>query len=310
MGIGIGQRIEAPARGAVRRGLIVAAPTLVFPPVPDGDDGATVDGQERWIGGVFFEAQACDALDPRPILCADLGDKPDQTSDGNPTWDPYYVMGADECTTMDRGRPRLENARRNLLATQSEQIESEVWDGVASRAATPDLPNPYLAKVGDGDAPVSTILSASAVPFVQALAWLDHALVECLHGGQGMIHATTFTVNLWQAAGLLNIGDGGRLFTISENIVVAGAGYSGSAPGAAEDDPPVPPADISAAAFAYATGLVYVGLGREDRIASTEAQEIDRTTNTQTTRVERPAIAVWGPCCQIGINIDHADSGV
>lgn len=308
MGIGIGQRIEAPARGAVRRGLVVAAPSLVFP-VVDGDDGGTVDGQERWIGGVMYEAGACDALDPRPILCADLGDKPDQTSDGNPSWDPYYVMGADRCTTMDRGRPRVENARRNLLATQSEQIESEVWDGVASRAATPDLDNPYLAKVGDGDVPLADILSTTAVPFVQALAWLDHALVACLHGGQGMIHATAFTANLWQAAGLLNVGDGGRLLTVSENIVVIGAGYSGSAPGATEGSAPIPPADISVAAYAYATGLVYVGLGREDRIARTESQEIDRTTNDQTTRVERPAVAVWGPCCQIGINIDHAESG-
>lgn len=300
---GLGQRIEAPARGAVRRGLVASAPTLTFPaPL---DEQANPPGGEPWLGGVFFEAGACDSLDPRPILCADLGDKGEQSSDGNPEWHPYYVMGADRCTTMDRGRPRVEYARRNLLATQSRQIESEVWDGVASFDAQTvgDPINPFLA---DG---LATIVSASAVPFVNALAWLDHDLVDCLNGAQGMIHASVLTANLWYSAGLLRVDDGGRLLTVSDNIVVAGAGYSGSA-GVARDpeDPavaPVPPAAIDAAAWAYGTGLVYVALGAEDRIGQTEAAEIDRTTNTQVTRVERPAVAIWAPCCHLGINIDH-----
>lgn len=297
---GLGQRIEPPARGAVRRGLIAAAPTLVLPaPAAEQDNP---EGSEPWLGGIVFEGDTCDTLEPRPILCADLGDKPDQGSDGVPSWHPYYLLGADRCSTMDRGRDRVGNARRNLLATQSHQVEAEVWDGVASLEALAqgDDVNPFLA---DGHA---TILETAAVPYTQALAWLDHALAECLHGAQGMIHGTVFTVNLWQAAGLLR-EEGGRLFTVSDNIVVAGSGYSGSAPATdPPDEPdPIPPADIAAAAYAYATGLVYVALGREDRIGGTESAEIARDSNDQITRVERPAIAIWGPCCQIGLNVDH-----
>lgn len=288
MAIGNRQRVDAPAAGPNRRGLLSPGGAIEI-----------VEPDERWVGGFAYEPLACGVIGPRPIVCEDT-EKP---SDVDPAaireYDPIYLLGADVCSTLDRGRDRIERAQQNLLATQSHQAEREFWDGVATRAATPNLGNAYLAEGGASDA-----VSSTPVPFVNALAELDQALAECLHGTQGMIHATPLTVSLWYAAGLLRV-EGQRLLTAMDTIVVTGSGYSGSAPGAQAGDPPVPPADLSAGATAYGTGLVYSRLGSTNRIGETAVSEIDRATNTQTVLVERPAAITFAGCCLLSIPVDH-----
>lgn len=280
-----GMPVPAPAR-VQRRGLLQQAPTL---PV-NGD---------RWLGGITVEWESCEWGAPRPIVCdeaaADLDAKPEGTPGTPVLWSPYYALGVDTCSVMDRGRDRAAQARANLLATRSAQVEAEVMSGAASLQTTGDNVNPFLA---DGNA---TLVSGTATPWLLALAQLDHELTVCLGGSQGMLHVTPYTANLWLASGALRY-DGQRLLTVSDNIVVSGAGYNGATPG----DPPTAPSDIAAAAYGYGSPLVYVALGSEDRIAETEAQEVDRATNSQTTRVEQPAVAVWDTnCCVLALNIDH-----
>lgn len=290
MALGNRQRVETPAAGPVRRGLLSPGGAIEI-----------VEPDERWVGGFAYEPLACGVVGPRPIVCEDTAKPTDVDPAEIREYDPIYLLGADVCSTLDRGRDRIERARGNLLATQSHQAEREFWDGVATRAATPDLVNAYLAEGGAASA-----VSDTAVPFVNALAELDQALAECLHGTQGMIHATPLTVSLWYAAGLLRV-EGQRLLTAMDTIVVTGSGYSGSAPGASAGDPPVAPADLSAEANAYATGLVYYRLGNVDRIGETEVSEIDRATNTQTTLVERPAAVTFAGCCLLTIPVDHVN---
>lgn len=284
-----GAPIATPALGANRRGLLSPGGAIRL---DDPDD--------RWLGGFAYEEWSCDALAPLPMLC-EQGEKDTNDKPGIREYQPVLLFGTDVCTTLDQSRDAVAHARQNLLATESFQLEREVWDGVATRAATPDLVNDYLAIGGAGGA---TVLEASAVPYVNALALLDQALAECLHGTQGMVHAMPLTVALWVAAGAVRV-EGQRLLTPMDNIVVAGSGYSGSAPGAQAGDAPIAPADATLAANAYATGLVYVRLGAEERIGQSASEEVDRSTNTRTVIVERPAAATWSGCCAFTVEVDH-----
>lgn len=292
--IGIRAHAEAPPAGAVRRGLLAPGGAIVVD-----------EAGERWIGGFAYEPLACGVIGPRPVVCADSAKPTDVDPAAIREYDPVYLLGADVCTTLDTDRDRIGRARQNLLATRSYQLAQELWDGVASRAATPDLVNAYLA-IGGADG--AEVLSDTAVPYVDALAQLDDALARCLHGTQGMIHMTPLTFALLGTAGALR-AEGQRVLTPNDNIVIADAGYTGSAPGADEGDAPVAPADLAAEANIYGTGLVYVRLGSEARVGESAVDEVDRTVNTWTTLVEQPAAATFAGCCLLTIPVDHTTSG-
>lgn len=282
MAVGPRQRVEAPQAAPGRRGLLGAAVEITEP-------------DDRWVNGFAYEAETCEAAQSLAIWCdpgqgSDGYTKEPGQSGGIVEYDPFAVIGSDFCSTLDRGRDRLERARRQLIATESDQIERELWDGAI--AAAEGSPNLYLAS------PEGVDLGSFGV--VAGLAAIEQGLASCLHGQRGMIHATPTTVSYWMAASLLRV-EGGLLLTALDTIVVSGSGYSGSAPG----DPPTPPADIDASAYAYGTGLVHVRRSTITPVGD-EPSWIDRQVNDETVFVERAVAATFSPCCLIGAEIDHS----
>lgn len=286
MAVGPKARVEPPALAPGRRGLIAAAIEVIEP-------------DERWVNGFAYEAETCDPAQAIPIYCEPLPDgdgysKEPGASGGIIEYDPFSVVGADKCTTLDRARDRVGRARRQLIATEGYQIEREFWDGAIATAE--GYPNPFLA-----DASTTDLGSDDQVG---ALGKLEQALGECLHGQRGMIHATLTTVTYWNQANLLRF-DGNLILTALDTIVVTGPGYSGSAPGS----PPTPPASVAAAAYAYGTGLVYLRRGPMFPVDDgNEASTVDRQLNDQTVFVERAVAAVAAGCCTIGIEVVHANA--
>lgn len=276
------QPITGPAPQAGRRGLLNAAlnaPTL---------------GGADWQHGVTFEPEACDALDPIPVGCwSDVADAPSKdalSGEGLVTFDPFVVLGVDECSVMDRGRDREGRARRNLTATESWQVERQVFDGAATtQLDVAEQDSPWLTQDGG-----STTVTTSATAPAHALAALERELAECLHGQRGMIHATADVVTLWHHGGNLRI-EGNLLLTALDTIVVAGSGYSGAAPGGA--------AAAAGSSWAYGTGLVYYRQGEIVPVGD-EASRVDRSVNTHRTIVEREVLAVWAPCCVLAAQVD------
>ncbi len=264
-----------------RRGLLAASLAVTQAAIVDYPE--SVD--ERWVNGFSYLADSCDAADPMGILCIDS--PADKTPVDNPdvvTMAPFLTFGTDRCSTLDAGRPRAERARRNLLATESWQIEREFFDVVATKSTTPDGPNPYMT-----DNATATAVSATVFPAMQALAVLEEALLACLHGQRGMIHATSDLVTLWQAGGGLRL-EGQTILTIMDTIIVPGTGYSGAGP-----DGTGPAAGSS---WTYGTGLVYLLQGQIlDPAAQNPEARIDRDQNTTTFIVERPNALLFAPCC-------------
>jgi hypothetical protein len=301
------QPIEAPALTIPRGGLVRSA--VEAGSSVDEDTGRVGPAEgvgarlPAWTGGFGFEPQSCDIVGPIAAGCFAEGSQPEKTPGDNPPvveYVPFAVLGADACSTLDRSRDREARARAQLLATESFQIAREFWDGAV--ALDQGDPNAFLAKNG-----ASTDLGTAGA--VQALAELEQALAACLHGQRGMIHATVYTATIWAHAGLIRPTGDGLLLTAMDTIVVADAGYTGSAPGAAPDDPPVPPADITAAAAAYGTPIVHLRRGPLMPVGD-QVSQIDRATNTWTVIVERHAAAFMPPCCLLRVTVDHTDTGI
>ena len=140
----------------------------------------------RWVQGITYQPFSCGVVDPLPTVPCDTEPTPNddgEARDGAVTWVPVMLRGMDRCSTLDGEDEagRVERATAMLAVTASFQAEQELSDGVASHAA--GVENPILT---DPDGWVNTVTATSSAdaPAV-ALAALEDALAECLHGQRG-----------------------------------------------------------------------------------------------------------------------------
>lgn len=278
-------RFTAPPNRPPAGGLVALSVSMPDPP-RGWEQGFSFDGEPCDPGLLY--AQVCQVVTEKAVVAP--ADRPDITD-----YLPVMIVAADECSTLGRTQEEVEaRARRLLVNVESYQLEVAFWTGEATDDPTVNGGDrPHLA---DGTA---TVLAAgAATDVVRAVALLDQALSDCLHGAAGMVHLSPFAAAM-AAAGDVLLRENGRWYTPAGHTVVAGSGYEGVGPRPNPGDAlPAAPA-LGGDQWAYGTPTVTTLRGEIDVLST-----IDRSVNDATTRVERPAAAFHGPCCKFAIQLD------
>jgi hypothetical protein len=224
-----------------------------------------VDGEEGWERGLTYAPETPGGYRAW-LRCSN--ETLDERIDRTPTvdYEPYELQFVHPCSSTfgyNRAR-REEELRRSVDATESFAIARELWTGALSRAAADagDLTDPNLSLV---DGP--TVLNGgTAVPVHRALGMIEQAVGEALRGQQAYVHLARETLSLF---GYLQ-SSGNLLTSWSGNLLVADAGYPGSAP--------LGEPDTDGVSWIYATGQVVV---RRTALfaAGPDAEVIDTATN-------------------------------
>jgi hypothetical protein len=179
--------------------------------------------------------------------------------------------------------------RRAVDATESFAIARELWAGDLTHAAVAagDTDAANLSLVDD---PV--ILNAGApVKVHRALGIVEQALGEALRGERAYVHLSRETLALF---GYLTVA-GNLLSSFSGNLIVADAGYPGTAP--------IGTADAPGVAWIYGTGPVVVR--RTALFADTdEVASLDTATNTYTRRASKIAAATFDRAAHFAVPVD------
>lgn len=273
--------VQPPRRFPPALTLVGASRTLL------GDQD--LDGQPpRWEGGgVLFSSLPCvvgfEPFEPGcdQITLDDLLALEEAEADTRHLW-----VGL-RCSTASTTEELLgEQARAFLEVDRHRQLERRFWDS-------------FLA-VADGP----TILSPdpASSPLAYALAALQEALLSGTTDspggcGRGMIHATATVASIWYGANLLR-REGGLLLDIFDNVIVPGAGYTGSSPAdPSEID------DTGETSWAYATGPIDTRLGQLRVLTG-----VDQESNDVTARAQQAAIAYGDPCCRYAVNVNLCDT--
>lgn len=203
-------------------------------------------------------------------------------------------------STVDCSAPgfweRLEELRdRALTEAEHYQVERAFWTGTA---AGQPVVYPHLAAnaavTDDAGVTLQTaatvvVSGAVALDIVEALGRLEATLGDC-YDGVGVIHVPLVLAPALANANLL-IRDGFRYRTPTGNVIVLGAGYTGSSPAGVSS---------GASAWMYATGAMFVYKGDLEVVSGRES--INRATNNLRTLAERTFVIGW-ECCHIAVNV-------
>lgn len=274
-----------------RTGLIASATVLESAVLATPSDATP---ETRWQLGYSWAPEACDAngtADP----CSNVTPKDADDPPGSLLADPFVVFASDKCrATPAPSRDRIGRARRRLIAGTSKLVAHELWTGDQAQASS--FPNLYLAS------PAANTLTNGAVSALDAMVCLEDALATC-SDGTTMIHASPGLMTHWRSLQLVERF--GNIFrTANDTIVVADAGYDGSAPTGA-------PA-TSGSVWAYGTDLVTVRLSDISVLPSDDPEDYAAMTltpaadNSFTFIAERLASAVFDACCHVAVEVNIA----
>lgn len=254
-----------------------------------------------WIRGFSYRPEVCNG-----------GDRidPEGTIEGTPSpiesqidVVPFIVEGSDTRSTFGAPTDAIydearQYARRQLLACEGKQIETELWHGTYSNSVS--TTNRHLTSPD-----VNLVEGDRLLGYVTALAVLEQAINNATCGAQGMIHCRADTATMFISEHLAH-RVGNLLVTELGTIIVVGSGYDGSAPDAGT--PGLDPAHAnkvpsSDSGWAYATTIVDV---RRSAFISSQPilERLDYSHNTLTTFERRVAASTWG-CLHAGVHVDH-----
>lgn len=186
-------------------------------------------------------------------------------------------------------------AEVSLEKVEQWQVERAFWTGVAGKT-TDGAPQttvfPHLASAATLDDSAGIRLQTAASVAVTGsgddVAWmlgqLEANLADCYHG-QGYVHIPPEALPTFAAWDLAEDRDG-RLYTPAGNILVVGAGYTGSGP-----DGAAPPAG---SVWIYATGAVFGYRGSV--MMQSVPESFNRSENTVRMLAERTYVLGFS-CC-------------
>lgn len=205
------------------------APPMAMPPrvgllptiaaiQPDTGAGSAESGADRWGAGFAYNPENCGLVGTADPCNPGAWEVPDNLDEVQ--GDPFEVWAGDKCSPF-QPREYQARARRQLRAAASYQIARELWRG--DLGATAGWANRPLAD------PASDVLTDGPTSIVDALACLEQAMGNCLHGGRGMIHVTRQQA-IFMVSHQLVRREGQLLLTPLDTFVVADAGYDGTGP--------------------------------------------------------------------------------
>jgi hypothetical protein len=220
---------------------------------------------------------------------------------------PFTVFAETQCSPVGDNWDRANDDARNiLLTTEQYQVERALWTGEV--AGLSNQMYPHLAAAAPVTQTLVTnglqvtlqtqavIVSGGPMSAATAIGLLEGALGAC-YDGQGVLHVPESVV---PALANLNMiyRQGKNLMTHNGNLVVAGAGYTGSSPSGVSAPP--------GSTWMYATGQMFMYRG--DIITFGRESELNRATNTLTAVAQRTYVLGWD-CCHFAVQINTGSVG-
>lgn len=205
---------------------------------------------------------------------------------------PFTVIGSYKCPPTGRLISDPKKVASNRLKKNRERtVEKIFWTGLTSVGPV----NPSLQAGNDtcGTPPIDLTPASGALSPVAAIAALESSIAECVPGGIGVIHFNHGFLP-YMASNHLLVERDNKFYTLSGQLIVAGAGYPGSGPG----NVAAPPGET----WIFATGPISVFNSSVFFTPPRVEQAIDKLLNDVVERAEQTYAVIW-ECCLFAIRV-------
>jgi len=247
----------------------------------------------RWMQGVQFQSVGCEPLERiAAMLC-----EADSTKQARELGE---IIQFDAFTVYDA-------QKGSLICTDIERIDGDIvqrYPSMISAQLANELMSGGVRDGSQGPNVNPTFTSSAALiaggPYTpnDALALLEQAAADFLHGAQAMIHLTP------RGFSYLNFFDQGQLqdnrwLTAQGHVICADAGYDGAEPDAntGEEGP-----NVQADEWWYVTGSVFYAL-TEFVPLGIPYERIDYELNQLTSIMEATATVIFDPCAVVAVPV-------
>lgn len=253
---------------------------------------------DRWAAGVAFEREGCGTRLGRYDInsgawCTtnpDFSESSDAGCDDGPVEFSAFQVAAQETGPTDSTGAAWIDARngRRFETGLSAEIAAELWDGTYT--GNPSLQSEASLPVGIGSTALPT---KTAMMLAEAYAATNfrNELVA-IHMNATLLAALNSDFDI--------IRDGNTLRSPGGHLIIADAGYSGSAPGGT-----IP---VDASTWMYVSRLPYWKVGAP-RTLGGDPDGVDHSRNEVTQTMIRDAIVVFDPCGVTAIHVEAPDLG-
>lgn len=212
---------------------------------------------------------------------------------------PFTVFAEVDCSAVGFWDRAEQIVGATLTQSEQWQVENAFWTGLAAGQL---VVFPHLAEdeeIADNFGitlqTAATVVSGNALPvdIVTGLGALEKELADC-YDGVGVIHAPRNLLSFMISEHLIT-REGPRYVTAGGNIVVFGAGYTGSGP-----DGVLP----TGSAWMYATGAMFIYQSQAQVIpVQQNGASFDRANNTVRAIAERTYVLGWD-CCHLAVHVE------
>jgi hypothetical protein len=246
----------------------------------------------RWMQGVTFQSVG---NEPLRRIAASLCEPSELKEAREPgmiySFDPFVVYDAQQasliCSDLNRVEQDMEQRYPSMV---SAQIANELMAGGVRVQAGED--NHSLSSA-------AALVAGGPYRPNDALALLEQAAADFLHGGQGVIHITPrgFSyLNFFDQAEMIDM----RWNTSQGHLIVADAGYEGTEPEANFTGPDAP--NIDADEWWYISGSVFYTLTEFVPIGAPD-ERIDYELNKLTSIEEATALVIFDPGTVVAVPV-------
>lgn len=243
--------------------------------IPDSKLSAT--GTARWpLAGVTWVTWGCSNIDTDVVGCEVTNIKSLEDFAAIETQKAFLLVDGVRCSTLS-----------SVPDTMDRRLEKRL-DVYASAAFAVELMRGTNGGPNSFKTNETTIISNTARTLRLAFADMETWLADKLHGARGIIHLTPAAMILAAADGLVRFVEG-QWQTATGHLVVADAGYDGSAPNGVA----AVAADVD---FLYASGPIYYAVTAIAPVGRRNHESTDMTRNVHQFFSERYGLLAFDPC--------------
>lgn len=261
------------------------------------------DENARWQNGFEAELIGCMPQVDTLLACLPITPATAPAFNGSTRFKSvgtFMLIARDTCSTASQPvTQHIERVKATLRLNGQQAAERAFYSGVFNNNSTGTTPGIDKDVESLSDSDVTILADTAALSPAVVLSRIESELSK-RSPLENTIHISVGAATLLAKDSLIAVADDGTMRTKgNNNLVIVGAGYSGTDPGVDAGDPLDPDEVSGKVQWIHGTGPVHVHLSAPEVLTPTPQDAVKHSTNEVIVTVAQTAAVYWDSCIHV-----------